>query len=69
MACKQPGRCRMAILACAAVGTLAGAEFWGWPGALIVGLTGGVLAYYTADGCTTEEQPPERLWPQGFMRK
>ncbi len=69
MAQKQPKRCRVAILACVAVGALAGAQFWGWLGAVVGSLAGGVLAYCSADGCTTEEQPEERLWPHGFIRK
>ena len=69
MAQKQPKRCRAAILACAAVGALVGAEFWGLLGALTIGLAGGVLAYCSADGCTAEEKPQERPWTRGFVRK
>ena len=59
----------MAIVACAAVGALVGVQFWGGLGALIVGLTAGVLAYCSADGCTAAEKPQERPWTRGYVRK
>ena len=69
MAQKQPKRCRVAILACVAVGALAGLQFWGWLGAVVGSLAGGVLAYCSADGCTAEEKPQERPWTRGYVRK